>query len=149
MQTIDLVFKTLQYFPFSLVPYYLVKGNRDFFKIIDELQLKLPPKYKKAKVLNGSLIPYFQTINLTNVHYNLSDIEIDLIHKRLETFNYKTIIFNRKKIETFSKNIQRHLSNGKTKESKLSMIQMLLEDESFIKMIPYLFGYCVGKFLKF
>jgi|JI9StandDraft_1071089.scaffolds.fasta_scaffold129827_2 hypothetical protein len=148
MQTIDLVFKTLKYFPFCLI-LYSVKGNRDFFKIIDELQLKLPPKYKKAKALNHSLIPYFQTINLTNVHYNLSDAEIDLIHKRLETFNYKMIVLNRKKIVAFSKNIQRHLANGKTKESKLFMIQMLLEDKQFIKLIPYLFGYHVGKFLKF
>jgi hypothetical protein len=132
----------------SAVAFYLIKSNRDFFKILDDFRSKLPPPNKKAKIHSLNSIP-FNTVDVTDAHYNLSDADVDSFHKKLEIFNYNRVIIGRKKIESFSKNIQRHLSNGKTTKFKLSTIQLLLEDERFDKMKPYMLGYRFGKFLGF
>ena len=148
MESGQFILKILYSTSFPAIGYYLIKGNMDFFKIIDDFHSKLPPKNKKAKPLNLKAVP-FNTIDVTNAQFNLSDAEIDLFHKKLETFNYNRIIFKRKKIEIFSKNIQRHLSEGKTNKFKLSMVQAVLEDEPFVRLKTYLFGYRLGKLLGF
>jgi hypothetical protein len=122
------------------------KGNREFFKLIEEFHEKLPPKHKKAKKLLDSSST-FTIVDTTNMKMNLTDTEIDLFHKRLENFKYNRILFGRKKIEAFSNNLQRLLISSGWEKFGITMIQTVLEEEPFARNKPYLFGYRVGKLI--
>ncbi len=74
---------------------FLLKGNRDFFKLIDEFHEKLPPQNKRATNFKESNLG-ITTIDTTNMKMNLTTTEIDLFHKKLETFKYHKIYFGRK-----------------------------------------------------
>ena len=125
----------------------LLKGNKDFFKTIDDFHEKMPPQHKRAKVISDkSDIPILDT---TNMVMNLTSSDIDSFHKKLENFNYDRIIFNKKRIISFSKNLQRLLSTTAWDKFTISIIQNLLEDDSHKKRIPYLFGYRIGKIIGF
>jgi hypothetical protein len=121
-----------------------LKGNRDFFKLIDEFHDKLPPQHKRAKK-SYDAISFFTILDTTDMKMNLTTTEIDMFHKKLENFKYNKIYFGRKKIQAYSKNIQRLLSSCGWEKFGIAMIQNLLEDEVFQKTKPYLFGERIGK----
>lgn len=127
---------------------YLFKANRDFFKIIDDFHDKLPPQNKKAQK-STEVHQYMTTVNVGALKMNLTTEEIDQFHKKLENFKYDRIIFKKKRIIEFSKNIQRLLNSNSWDEFTISIIQDLLEDENHRKRIPYLFGYRVGQVIGF
>lgn len=126
----------------------LLKGNRDFFKIINDFHEKLPPQHKRAKK-SYDIIPFVTTINTTDMKMNISTEEIDLFHKKLENFNYNRIFFKRKQIQSYSNNIQRLLRDSAWEKFGIAIIQNLLEDEPFQNSKPYLFGYSIGKIIGF
>ena len=119
------------------------KGNRDFFKLINEFHDKLPPKHKRAKN-NYDIIPYATVVNTGEMQMNLTTGDIDLFHKKLENFNYNRIIFKRKAIQAYSNNIQRLLRDAKWEKFGIALVQNLLEDEPFKGSKPYLFGRKAG-----
>lgn len=123
-----------------------LKGNRDFFKLVNEFHDKLPPKHKRANKEYDSNST-FTVLDTTNMKMNITTAEIDLFHKKLENFNYSRIIFRRKRIESYSKNLQRLLSSASWEKFGIAMIQNLLEDEIFQSSKPYLFGRRVGKII--
>ncbi len=127
---------------------FVFKGNRDFFKIIHDFQIKLPPSHKKAKKDIDDNIG-FTILNVTSMQTHLSTSDIDLFHKRLETFNYSRIFFKRKEILNFSKNVQRILRTTPDEKFKVSMLQVLLEPDDTENRLPYLFGFKWGKFFGF
>jgi hypothetical protein len=128
--------------------YFLFKANRDFFKILADFQEKLPPKQKKA-IENNDTFPPFSHIDTTNMKMNLTTQEIDLFQKKLETFNYSRIVFNRKKIQAYSNNIQRLIITSAWPKFGIAIIQELLEDERHQNSKPYLFGSRLGKIIGF
>ncbi len=82
----DILFNTVLIF---------IKGNRDFFKIIDDFHNKMPPQHKRAKELSdASLI--MTVVDTTNMKMNLKSADINLFQKKLENFNYDRIIFRKK-----------------------------------------------------
>lgn len=127
---------------------FLFKANRDFFKLLDDFQEKLPPRQKRAKESTG-IIPYIITIDTTRMQMNLTSQEIDMFQKKLETFRYSRIIFKRKEIENYSNNLQRIISDSPWNVFGIAMIQKLIEDEQFERRKPYLFGRRIGKILGF
>lgn len=127
---------------------FMVKGNRDFFKILKDFQDKLPPKHKRATKRND-ISTYITTLDTTNMKMNLTTQDIDLFHKKLENFNYDRIFFKRKKIISYSKNIQRLLSTSQWEKFGIAMVQTVLEDDTFKKSKPYLFGQRIGKLIGF
>ena len=125
----------------------VLKGNKDFFKIIDDFHGKMPPQYKKAKVISDK--SDIALLDTTDMVMNLTSSDIDSFHKKLENFNYDRIILKKKKIISFSKNLQRILSTTAWDKFTISIIQNLLEDEHHQKRMPYLFGYRIGKIIGF
>ena len=75
--------------------------------------------------------------------------EIDLFHKKLENFNYNIILFKKKAIKKYSNNIQRLIKTSGWEKFGIALIQSLLEDDSFKKSKPYLFGDKIGKIIRF
>ena len=134
-------------FLFDIV-FFLFKGNRDFFKLINEFIEKLPPKHKRAKV-DSIYIPFMTIMSTREMQMNLTTSEIDLFHKKLETFNYNKVIFKRKAIKHYSENIQRLLREAGWEKFGVALVQSLLEDETFKHSKPYLFGYKIGKIICF
>jgi len=134
MDLTDLAFNTIL---------FMLKGNRDFFKLINEFHDKLPPKHKRATERND-IHPLFTVVDTTNMKMNLSTEEIDLFHKKLENFNYHRIYFKRKRIISYSNNLQRILKTSGWEKFGIAIIQSLLEDEAFKKSKPYLFGRSIG-----
>jgi len=128
--------------------FFCLKGNRDFFKIIDDFHDKLPPQNKKAQK-STEVYPFMTRINVGTLKMNLTIEEIDQFHKKLENFKYDRIFFRKKRIIEFSKNIQRLLNSNRWDEFTISLIQDLFEGENHKKQIPYLFGYKVGRVIGF
>lgn len=131
-----------------VIIHFLFKANRDFFKLLNEFQEKLPPRHKRAKE-NMEILPFMKVVDTTNMKMNLTTQEIDLFLKKLETFNYSRIIFNRKQIQSYSNNIQRLIRTSAWEKFGSALIQNLLEDESFQSSKPYLFGNRIGKIIEF
>ena len=133
----DLLFNTI---------FILIKGNRDFFKIIDDFHSRMPPQHKRAKEIpEASRI--MTVVDTTTMKMNLTSADIDLFHKKLENVNYDRIIFRKKRIISFSRNLQRLLRKTAWDKFTVSIIQSLLEDDSHKYRIPYLFGYRIGKII--
>jgi hypothetical protein len=129
---------------------FLFKANRDFFKLLDEFQGKLPPSYKKAKE-DLEIIPYskLKVINTSEMSMNLTTQEIDLFIKKLEIFRYNRIIFKRKQIQSYSNNLIRIMRTSTWEKFGIATIQNLLEDETHEKNKPYLFGIRIGRIIGF
>jgi hypothetical protein len=125
---------------------FITKGNRDFFKLIDNFNSKLPPVQKKAKKNNLVFITHIDT---TNMKMNLSTEEIYLFQKELELFKYNRILFRKKKIISYSNNIQRLLRTSGWEKFGVATVQSLLEEDSFKSSKPYLFGYKTGQIIRF
>jgi len=125
---------------------FIIKPNRDFFKLIDDFNSKLPPAQKKAKKNNLTFMTHIDT---TNMKMNLSTEEIDLFQKELELFKYNRILFRKKKIISYSNNIQRLLRTSGWEKFGVAIVQNLLEDDSFKSSKPYLFGYKIGQIIRF
>ena len=125
---------------------FITKGNRDFFKLIDDFNSSLPPPQKKAKKNDLAFMTHIDT---TNMKMNLSTEDIDLFQKRLELFKYNRILFRKKKIISYSNNIQRLLRTSSWEKFGIATVQSLLEDDSFKSSKPYLFGYKIGQIIRF
>ena len=127
---------------------WLIRGNRDFFKIIDAFQKKLPPKQKKAKKElqheHG-----FTILDVSQMSTTLNTGDLDFFIKQLEDFDYERIIFKKKQIKTYSENIQRLLTTGQTQKFVIASVQHLLESLIFQNTKPYLLGPSIYKIIKF
>lgn len=135
MKPLDILYTILFFF----------KGNRDFFKLLSDFQDKLPPQQKRAQKIDAPMLPYVTVIDTTPMKMNLTTADIDLFQKKLENFNYNLIFFKRKKIESYSKNLQRLIRDAGWEKFGIALVQNLLEDETFKDSKPYLFGYRIGK----
>lgn len=126
----------------------LFKGNRAFFKLLQEFQDKLPPIHKRAKE-RQDILPALNVLDTSKMKMNLTTAEIDTFNKKLENFNYSRIIFKRKEITAYSKNLQRLIRESPWEKFGIAIIQNLLEDESYASRKPYLFGRRIGKIIGF
>lgn len=124
----------------------LFKGNMAFFKLLQEFQDKLPPKHKRAKQDNW---PLFRVMYTSKMKMNLTTADIDAFNKKLENFNYSSIIFKRKQIMSYSDNLLRLIRESPWEKFGVAVIQNLLEDESYASQKPYLFGKRIGRFIGF
>lgn len=139
--------KTIMDILFTTV-FIALKGNRDYFKIINDFHNKMPPQHKRAKEISRvSLIT--TVIDTSNMKMNLTSEDIDLFHKRLENFNYNRILFGKKRILAFSNNLQRLLRTTPWDQFSIAIIQSVFEDDSHKHKLPYLFGYRIGKIIGF
>ena len=128
--------------------WWSIKPNREFFKILDEFQEKLPPHHKRAKE-DKKKFELFTFIDTTKMETHLTTQDIDLFVRKLETFKYQRILFRRKSILVYSSNLQRIIRTSGWEKFGLALVQNLLEDEPYLKSKPYLFGYRLGKVLGF
>ena len=113
---------------------FILKPNRDFFKIIEAFKQKLPPNNKKGKTTQ---LDFYIAINANTIKSNISEKEFDEFLKQLEEFDYKRVFFRKKAIVGYSNNLQRLLNDTYSiQESKTYCIQSILET----KKPPYLWG---------
>jgi hypothetical protein len=131
----------------STIVFFITKGNRDFFKLIDDFNSNLPPPQKRAKKNDLAFMTHIDTTNMKM--NNISTKDIDLFQKKLELFKYNRILFRKKKIISYSNNIQRLLRTSGWEKFGIATVQSLLEDDSFKSSKPYLFGYKIGQIIRF
>ena len=112
----DIVFNTIL---------IIFKGNRNFFKLINEFQDKLPPQHKKAEEYSDEKMG-FTVVNTS------------------ATGEY---VYKPHRIKSYSKNLQRLLSTSGWDKFAIAMVQKILEGD--IKDKPYVFGNKIGKFIGF
>ena len=132
MSLSDFLYKSLLFF---------VRRNREFFLLLSDFELNLPPKQKKAKSSIDD--KGMSVVETTNMKLNLTDKEIDLFQKKLENFPYHRIWFGRKKIVRYSANIQRILQSNNWTKFNIAMLQNIFEEHDSKK--PYLLGFWVGR----
>ena len=127
----------------------MFKGNRDFFKLIDEFHEKLPPQHKQATKSGVVIFEGMTHIDTTNMELHLTRQEIDLFHKRLENFKYNRVLFKRKAIISYSNNLQRLLRSNTWDKFNIAIIQSILEEKNPIREDHYLFGYKIRQYIGF
>jgi hypothetical protein len=139
-------------FLFGVIMTFLLErlfgGNKEFFKIIDEFKKKLPPKDKKAESKYNETIG-MQHMNLDTLKASIETKDVDYFLKQLEDFNYKSVYFKRKHIESYSKNIQRIIKTTKWELFSIGILQELLENKERDRNKPYLLGPKIAEYIKF
>ena len=126
----------------------LFGGNKEFFRIIDEFKKKLPPKDKKAESKYNETIR-MQHMNLDTLKPSIETKDLDYFLKQLEDFDYKSVYFKRKQIESYSRNIQRIIKTTKWELFSIGILQELLENKERERNKPYLLGSKIAEYIKF
>jgi len=107
-------------------------GNLSFFKTLEGFTKQLPPKKEKGHPdYNNKLGIGILDVGKVKTEITLKDVKIFL--KELEDFNYERIYFKRKKVELYSRNLQRLLNNITDEDFSLkfniSIIHSVLDEE--------------------
>lgn len=85
---------------------HLFGGNKEFFRIMNDLRKKLPPKDKKATIGYNENLGISQ-MNFNTLKTNLDVKELDFFLKELEDFDYSKVYFRKKEVESYSRILQR------------------------------------------
>jgi hypothetical protein len=133
---------------FSLYKVFL-KGNILFFKILENFIKQLPPKKDKVIPKLNEKFNMYQ-FNVDEVKTNITKKELNIFLKELEDFNYKRIYFKRKKIQEYSRNVQRMINTNTEISSFNFKFTITILQEFFNKeeKKPYLIGYKFYEYLK-
>ena len=127
-KTKNMILENLSSFLFGVIMTFIFQilfgGNKGFFKLIDEFKEKLPPKQKKAEISYNENIG-FQHMNLTKLETPLNRHDLDYLLKQLEIFDYKSIYFKRKEIESYARNIQRLITTTNDVKFCVGILQEL------------------------
>ncbi len=123
-------------------------ADKEFFKIIDEFKKKLPPKDKTAESKYNETIG-MQHMNLDTLKSHIETKDMDYFLKQLEDFDYKSVYFKRKQIESYSRNIQRIIKTTKWELFSIGILQELLENKERERNKPYLLGSKIAEYIKF
>jgi len=118
---------------------HLFGGNKEFFRIVNDLRKKLPPKDKKA------IIGYNENLGMSHMNINtlktsLDEKELDFFLKELEDFDYSKVYFRKKKVEGYSRNLQRILKTTDWKLFGIGILQEIIDNDKKGKNKPYIFG---------
>lgn len=108
----------------------LFAENKKFFKLIEEFKKKLPPNNKKAVVKQARL---YSHMHLESLKHNVTQTDIDMFLRELENIKYNKIVFKRKYIEDYSKNIQRIVKTTDWDKFLIALLDEMLELESLNK----------------
>lgn len=128
-----------------LILRWLLRKNIEFFKLLEEFELKLPPKKDGIKTYTDN------QFNLTEIRIEevISDIEkkdLNSFLKKLEKFEYNKVYFKRNKIKMYSNNLQRIINTTPNRELTISLIDKILNDETGK---PFLFNKWFYNIIKF
>lgn len=123
-------------------------GNKEFFRIIEDFKKKLPSKEKRAESNYNEIIG-MQHMNLNTLKPNIDTKDIDYFLKQLEDFDYKSVYFKRKQIESYSKNIQRIIKTTKWELFSIGILQELLDNKERDRNKPYILGSKIANYIKF
>ena len=126
----------------------LIGKNQEFFEIIENFKKKLPPQSKKAEIKNIESLGGIQHMDLSKQTSHIDERDLDEFLKALEDFDYNHLIFKRKKIKSYSSNIQRIIKTTNMHKFKIGMLQELFENQSFKRSFPFLFGAKLYSFIK-
>lgn len=127
--------------------HHLFGGNKEFFRIINDFRRKLPPKDKKAQIgYNENL--GVSHMNLSTLKTNLDQKEIDFFLKELEDFDYSKVYFRKKKIQGYSRNLQRIIKTTDWKLFGVGMLQEIIDNDKKEKKKPYMFGPKIARYIK-
>jgi hypothetical protein len=63
------------------INHFLFNSNRDFFKLLDDFQVKLPPRHKRAKEYS-EINAFMNVVDTSDMKMNLTTQEIDLFLKK-------------------------------------------------------------------
>jgi hypothetical protein len=110
----------------GLIVKILFSENIKFFKLIKEFRKKLPPKHKKAVIKEQAVLSHMQ---LDNLEYNITQADIDVFLKELETIEYGRIIFKKRCIEDYSRNIQRIIKSTKWDKFLIGILDVMLDEK--------------------
>jgi hypothetical protein len=127
----------------------ILGGNKEFFRIINSFRKKLPPKNKKAKINNDEQLGVSH-MALDSLKTYIKTSDIDYFLKELEDFNYDDLIFKKRPIVKYSKNIQRIIKTTKSESFTVGILQEILDSEEQMDRKPYIsvLGFKLEKFIK-
>ncbi|WP_291116208.1 hypothetical protein [Flavobacterium sp. UBA6135] len=125
---------------------HLFGGNKEFFRIVNDFRKKLPPKDKKA------IIGYNENLGMSHMNLNtlktsLDEKELDFFLKELEDFDYSKVYFRKKKVEGYSRNLQRILKTTDWKLFGIGILQEIIDNDKKGKNKPYIFGPKIARFI--
>jgi len=147
-----MIIENLVSFLFGVVMTFLIQhlfgGNKEFFRIINGFKKKLPPKDKKATTGYNEKLGMYQ-INLDTLKTNIDTKELDFFLKELEDFDYSKVYFRKKKVEGYSRNLQRIIKTTDWKLFGIGILQEIIDNDKKEKNKPYLFGPKIARFINF
>lgn len=125
---------------------HLFGGNKEFFKIINNFRKKLPPKDNKAIISYNENLK-MSHMNLNNLKTNLDEKELNFFLKELEDFDYSKIYFRKKKVEEYSRNLQRIIKTTNWKLFGIGILQEIIDNDTKEKNKPYILGPKIARFI--
>jgi hypothetical protein len=124
----------------------LIGTNQNFFEVIENFKKKLPPRDKKAEISEWEHLTH---MNLNTLSHNIESRDIDMFVKELEELDYKSLVFKKKKITEFSKNLQRIIKTTNWNDFLVGILSEMLEDKEMAKRKLYILGLKSYKYIKF
>lgn len=125
-------------FLLAVVKKRLFSVNQDFFNLLNDFKKRLPPTNKKAEKIPNHFMTH---LNLTEMTHHISKKEIDILLKSLEDLDYSKIIFKKKQITNYSKNIQRIINTTTWDKFLISILDEMLNDEKLNQSKLYVLGF--------
>ncbi|WP_289045174.1 hypothetical protein [uncultured Olleya sp.] len=125
---------------------HLFGGNKEFFRIINDFRKKLPPKDKKATIRYSENLG-MSNMNLNTLKTSIDKKELDFFLKELEDFDYSKVYFRKKKVQGYSKNLQRIIKTTDWKLFGVGILQEIIDNDKKEKNKPYIFGPKIARFI--
>jgi hypothetical protein len=86
-------------------------------------------------------------MNLNTLKTSLDEKELDFFLKELEDFDYSKVYFRKKKVEGYSRNLQRILKTTDWKLFGIGLLQEIIDNDKKEKNKPYIFGPKIARFI--
>ncbi len=119
---------------------------KSFFRILNDFRKKLPPKDKKATIGFNENIG-MSHMNLNTLKTNIDEKELHFFLKELEDFDYSKVYFKKKKVEEYSRNLQRIIKTTDWKLFGVGILQEIIDNDKKEKKKPYIFGPKIARFI--
>jgi hypothetical protein len=110
----------------NIISKRLFSTNKKFFEIIEEFKKKLPPSNKKAVISQERTYTH---MHLKNLKHNVTQTDVDMFLRELENIEYNKMVFKRKNIEGYSRNIQRIINTTNWDKFLIGLLDEMLELE--------------------
>lgn len=123
----------------------IYQKHLNYYKIIEEFRNKLPRPQNEARILTEeekskhlslSSLKYIKVLDLSTHKMSLSEADIDLFYNRLNTFDYRFMLF-KDYYKKYTANLIRFTPNAENKNFNLVMVQQVLREDYLNPIKPF------------